>query len=231
SIVDFLDSKHTFVNQALATHYGFGDLSGSAPAHQFRRFEFDDPNRGGLLGMGAVLTVTANGIETSPVVRGVYVLENILGTPPPPPPDDVPAIDPDVRGAKSIRDLLAKHRESANCYGCHRKIDPLGFALENFDPVGAWRTRYDKKKIDAGGELPSGEKFSDVAGLKKILVEKRKDLFARMLTERLTAYACGRRVEAQDHAVLEKIVADLPSRNDGLRSLIEAVATSELFAR
>jgi hypothetical protein len=140
----------------------------------------------------------------------------------------VPAIDPDVCGAKSMRELLSKHRESPNCYGCHQKIDPLGFALENFDAIGDWRPRIEKTKIDASGELPTGEKFDDVAGLKKILVQ-RKDLFAHMLTDRLLTYACGRRMEALDEPIVEKIVADLPKSEYGLRSLIEAVVSSELF--
>ncbi len=155
SIVNFLDSDYSFLNQPLSMHYELGDLGDPAKAHEFRRVSFDNPRRGGLLGMGSVLTITANGIETSPVTRGVFILENILGTPPPPPPDDVPAIDPDVRGAKTIRELLSKHRESANCYGCHQKIDPLGFALENFDPIGDWRNTINKTKIDASGELPA----------------------------------------------------------------------------
>jgi hypothetical protein len=228
SIVNFLDSDYSFLNQPLATHYELGELGDPAKAHEFRKVSFKTDKRGGLLGMGSVLTITANGIETSPVTRGVFLLENILGTPPPPPPDDVPAIDPDVRGAKSIRELLSKHRESPNCYGCHQKIDPLGFALENFDAIGDWRPRIEKTKIDASGELPSGEKFDDVAGLKKILVQ-RKDLFAHMLTDRLLTYACGRRIDALDEASVEKIVADLPHQKYGLRSLIEAVVTSELF--
>ena len=228
SLVNFLDSDYSFLNQPLATHYELGELGDPAKAHEFRKVSFKTDKRGGLLGMGSVLTITANGIETSPVTRGVFLLENILGTPPPPPPDDVPAIDPDVRGAKSIRELLSKHRESPNCYGCHQKIDPLGFALENFDAIGDWRPRIEKTKIDSSGELPSGEKFDDVAGLKKILVQ-RKDLFARMLTDRLLAYACGRRMEALDEGVVEKIVSELPKKQYGLRSLIEAVVTSELF--
>ena len=227
-IGNFLDCDYGFINQPLASHYELGELGDPARAHEFRKVAFPDSRRGGLLGMGAVLTVTANGIETSPVVRGVFVLENILGTPPPPPPDDVPAIDPDVRGAQSIRELVSKHRESPNCYSCHQKIDPLGFALENFDPIGGWRTSYGKTPIDSAGELPSGEKFSDVTGLKKILV-KRQDLFAHMLTDRLLTYACGRRIGALDQPIVEKIVADLPSRQHGLRSLIEAVVASEPF--
>jgi hypothetical protein len=229
SILNYLDCKYTFANQALATHYGLGDLGKPATAHEFRKVTLTDPNRGGLLGMGSVLTVTANGVETSPVVRGVFILENILGTPPPPPPDDVPAIDPDVRGAKSIRELLSKHRDSPNCSGCHQKIDPHGFALENFDPIGGWRTKYGKTPIDASGEFPSGEKFTDVAGMKKILVEQRKDLFAHTLTDRLLTYACGRRVEALDAPTLDEITSELPKNKYGMRSLIEAVVTSEPF--
>ena len=228
SLVNFLDSDYSFLNQPLATHYELGELGDPAKAHEFRKVSFKTDKRGGLLGMGSVLTITANGIETSPVTRGVFLLENILGTPPPPPPDDVPAIDPDVRGAKSIRELLSKHRESPNCYGCHQKIDPLGFALENFDAIGDWRPRIGKTKIDSSGELPSGEKFDDVSGLKKILVQ-RKDLFARMLTDRLLTYACGRRMEALDETTIERIVAELPKKEYGLRSLIEAVIMSEPF--
>ena len=228
SIVHFLDADYSFLNQPLATHYELGELGDPAKAHEFRKVSFKNNKRGGLLGMGSVLTITANGIDTSPVTRGVFLLENILGTPPPPPPDDVPAIDPDVRGAKSMRELLSKHRESPNCHGCHQKIDPLGFALENFDAIGDWRPRIEKTKIDASGELPTGEKFDDVAGLKKILVQ-RKDLFAHMLTDRLLTYACGRRMEALDEPIVEKIVADLPKSEYGLRSLIDAVVSSELF--
>jgi hypothetical protein len=140
----------------------------------------------------------------------------------------VPAIDPDVRGAKSIRELLSKHRESPSCYGCHQKIDPLGFALENFDAIGDWRPRIGKAKIDASGELPGGEKFDDVAGLKRILVQ-RKDLFAKMLTSRLLTYACGRRMEALDEATVEQIAAEVANKDYGLRSLIEAAVLSEAF--
>ena len=131
------------------------------------------------------------------MVRGIWILENILGIIPPPPPDDVPPIDPDVRGAKTIRDVFLKHRSNPACYECHRKIDPLGFALENFDPIGKWRTHYRKgrkKPIDASGELPGGRSFKNVTGLKEILVEQ-KDQFVRALTGKLMSYGCGRRME------------------------------------
>ncbi len=242
SIVRFLDADYTFVNRPLAKLYGMGDAVGVTDAHLFRRVKITNPNRGGLLGQGSVLTVTANGVETSPVTRGVWLLENILGTPPAPPPDDVPAIEPDVRGAKSMREILAKHRSDPACYECHRKIDPLGFALENFDPIGAWRSHYEiisetKFKevkrvvgapIDASGELPGGQSFKDIAGLRKILVE-RKDQFARTLTERLLSYACGRRIEPLDRPEVDRIGKELAGRGYGFKDLIELVALSKTF--
>lgn len=229
SIVSFLDSDYAFLNKALARHYGLPDLVKSEDGHQFHKVKLTDRNRGGLLGQGSVLTVTANGVETSPVTRGIWLLENILGTPPAPPPDNVPTIDPDVRGAKSIRDILTKHRENATCFECHRKIDPLGFALENFDPIGGFRTKYEKgQPIETAGELPSGQKFNDLAGLKKILVE-RKDQFTQALTEKLLCYACGRRMEPLDRPDVVRIVGELKKSNDGFRNLIEQVVLSETF--
>ena len=229
SIVRFLDANYTFANRPLAQLYGMEQAVAPEKGHEFQRITFDTPRRGGLLGQGSVLTVSANGVETSPVTRGVWVLENILGTPPAPPPDNVPPIDPDIRGAKSMRDILAKHRDNPACFDCHRKIDPLGFALENFDPIGAWRTKYDKgAPIDSAGELPSGQHFDDVAGLKKVLVE-RKAQFARMLTERLLTYACGRRMEALDRPAIDLIAAATKKDNYPLRDLLEEVVTSPIF--
>jgi len=229
SIVNFLDSSFTFVNKPLAKHYGMDAGIDSADGYRFRQTPITDPNRGGLLGQGSVLTVSANGIETSPVARGVWVLENIFGTPPSPPPDNVPPIDPDVRGAKSIREILTRHRESAACMSCHARIDPPGFALENFDPVGAWRVRYKNgTAIDASGQLAGGGSFENVAGLKKLLVERKAD-FARMLTERLLTYACGRRVEKPDRPVVDRIAKDLGARGYGFRDLVELVVLSEAF--
>lgn len=232
SIQRFIQADYTFVNEPLARLYGIRRGLPPDRAHEFQKVSLTDPNRGGLLGQGSVLTVSANGIETSPVVRGVWLLENILGTPPAPPPDNVPAIDPDVRGATSMRDILTKHRDNPACFDCHQKIDPLGFALENFDPIGAWRTHYPLGRktgpvIDAGGQLPGGESFRDIAGLKEILLE-RKELFGRMLTQRLLAYACGRRMEALDRPQINHIVHEL-QRDDGLRRLIELVVLSDAF--
>ncbi len=232
-VTDFLDSDYTFVNRPLAEHYGLPVNFKPEEAHQFRKVTLEDPRRGGLLGMGSVLTVSANGIETSPVIRGVWLLENVLGTPPQPPPDDVPPIDPDVRGATTIRDRLTKHRESATCFECHQKIDPPGFALENFDPIGGWRTHYPKgrkqgPKIDASGELPNGETFQDITEFKKLLLD-RKELFTRGLTERLLTYATGRRVEALDRPDVDQIVNIVAAKDYGMRTLIHQVVQSEVF--
>jgi hypothetical protein len=179
------------------------------------------------LGQASVLTVTANGIDTSPVVRGVWLLENIFGTPSSPPPPDVPPLDPDVRGAQTIREQLEKHRSLANCYDCHRKIDPPGFALENFDAIGKWREFYKgEAKIDAAGELASGEAFNGIEEFKKLLVE-RQEQFATALAAKLLAYASGRRMEAADRPEVERIVRELERRGGGLRDLVILVATSE----
>ena len=232
-ITDYIDSDYTFVNKPLAKLYQLPGKFAPEKAHQFQKVSLQEKRRGGLLGMGSVLTVTANGIETSPVVRGVWLLENILGTPPPPPPDDVPPIDPDIRGATSIRDQLTKHREQATCYDCHMKIDPPGFALENFDPIGRWRTRYpagkkEGPKIDPSGELPNGDSFENIVEFKKLIM-KRKDLFARMLTERMLSYATGRRMEVLDRPEVDRIVGDLSKEGYGMRTLIKRVVASEIF--
>jgi hypothetical protein len=225
SIVNFLDSDFTFVNKRLADLYNCERPTGSG----FERVTLTDRRRGGLLGQASVLTVTANGIDTSPVVRGVWLLENILGTPPSPPPPDVEPLDPDIRGAKTIREQLSKHRDVASCYDCHRKIDPLGFALENFDPIGNWRESYERNaKIDAAGELPNGRAFNNIEGLKEILVDQRS-LFAKSLTEKLLAYATGRHIMASDRPHIDHIVTESATNGEGLRDLIKLVVMSQPF--
>jgi hypothetical protein len=229
-ITDFLDADYTFANGPLAKHYELDTSFTPANAHQFQKVAINNPRRGGLLGMGGVLTVTANGIETSPVNRGVWFLENILGTPPPPPPDNVPPIDPDIRGTTTVRDQLSKHRESPACYSCHQKIDPPGFALENFDPVGAWRTHYPIGRKKRGPKVDaSGEDFQDIIGFKKRLQEKEQ-LFARNLTMRLLSYATGRRIEdALDRPEVDQILTTLKSEGNGLRTLLKKCIQSQIF--
>ena len=222
----FLDSDFTFANEALADIYGWDDIEGD----EFRKVAVKDPKRGGLLGQASILTVTANGVDTSPVLRGVWLLENLLGTPPSPPPPDVEPLDPDVRGTTSIREQLDKHRETPTCYDCHRKIDPLGFALENFDAVGQWRNQYeDKLEIDASGELPSGEAFQDVVEFKQAMLAK-KELFTRALARKMLSYALGRRLEITDRPEVDRILEELSEEGDGFRDLIYLVITSETFA-
>lgn len=225
SLVNFLDSDFTYVNKALARLYGLEPPRGSG----FELVSLTDRRRGGLLGQASVLTVTANGIGTSPVVRGVWLLENILGTPPSPPPPDVEPLDPDSRDAKTIREQLQKHRETASCYDCHRKIDPLGFALENYDAIGHWREKYNADaKVDPSGELPNGKTFADITGLKAVLVEQ-KDQFARALTEKLLAYATGRRIAPSDRPHIDAIVAASRDQGYGFRDLLKTIAASEPF--
>lgn len=222
----FLDSDYTFANEALAGIYGIEGIEGN----NFRKIELNDPRRGGLLGQASILTVTANGVDTSPVLRGVWLLENLLGTPPAPPPPDVEPLNPDTRGARSIRDQLEKHRDTQSCYECHRKIDPLGFALENFDPIGQWRTRYtDKTEIDASGELPNGESFQDIVGFKKALLD-REEVFTRGLTRKLLSYALGRRLEIMDRPAVDAILAKLEAADGGFRDLVYLVISSDSFA-
>ncbi|MEM1069476.1 MAG: DUF1592 domain-containing protein [Planctomycetota bacterium] len=219
-ITEFLDSSFTFVNRPLARHYGMDPPEG----YEFQRVSVSDPRRGGLLGQASVLTLTANGIDTSPIVRGVWLLENLLGTPPTPPPPDVEPLDPDVRGAKTIRDQLEKHRSTASCNECHRKIDPLGFALENFDPIGGWRTSYGRgKPIDASGELRGGVAFNNVVDFKKVLLE-RSDQFARALTGKLLAYATGRPLGPRDRPVIDGILETTELQQHRFADLITEVA-------
>ena len=235
AIEDFLDSDYTFVNGPLAKHYGLADVHGET----FRRVNLPaDSNRGGLLGHASVLTVTANGVETSPVVRGVWVLENILGTPPSPPPPDVEPLEPDTRGATTVREQLVKHREVQACADCHAKIDPIGFALEFFDPIGGYRENYPGPRtgrareigqpIDGAGELPSGEFFDTAHGLKQVLLA-RKDRFAHTLTEKLLVYATGRKMTFRDRREISEIATMDPDTSLGLRDLVTAVVSSETF--
>ena len=230
---ELLTARHSFLNRDLAKLYGVVDQVPATQAHEFHRIEFDATSgiRGGLLGQASIHTVSANGVDTSPVVRGVWMLENILGTPTPQPPDDVPVIDPDVRGAKSMRDLLGKHRESDTCNQCHRKIDPLGFALEAFDAIGRERQFYDRKRtlrIDTSGELPSGKSFADLGELKALLA-KEQTFFARNLTTKLLTHALGRHTGPGDRAAIDAILKPLETDGYPLTSLIEGIVQSDLF--
>jgi hypothetical protein len=236
SAARFLDADYAFVDKKLAKLYELPEAKTLRLADGFQKVSLDgDQRRGGLLGMASVLTVSANGVETTPVTRGVWVSENILGIQPPPPPDEVPAIEPDVTGATTVRERLAKHSSDVTCAECHHKIDPLGFSLESFDPIGRWRSAYPKPKnapapkIDTTGEFPSGESYQDFAGFKKILRDTRADLFLRHLIRQTLSYTTGRVMEPADEFVIEEILDKSKKENLGLRTLLVECLTSRIF--
>ena len=226
SVLDLLKSDHTYLNERLARHYGIPNVYGS----HFRRVPVgSDGVRGGLLRQGSVLMVTSYATRTSPVIRGKWILENILGTPPPPPPANIPALkDNTVDSSLSVRERLAEHRRNVACAGCHKLMDPAGFALENFDAVGRWRSIEEGRPIDSTGGLPDGSKFDGVTGLEQGLL-KRPELFVGTLTEKLLTFALGRGVEPSDAPAVRKIVRDARAADDRFSSLIVGIATSTPF--
>jgi hypothetical protein len=211
SVVELLTADYTFVNERLARHYGMAGVYGP----RFRRVGLDRERRGGLLGHASLLTITSYPNRTSPVLRGKWLLENVLGAPPPPPPPDVPALsDRGVDGRRqSVRERLQQHRSNPACAACHAQMDPLGFALDHFDAIGGWRTTSEgSERVDASGALPDGEKFEGLNGLRTLLVA-RKERFVGTIAERLLAYALGRGVEYYDRPALRAIVREA-ARND-----------------
>lgn len=235
SATDFLEADYTFVDKKLAALYDLPEQATLRLADGFQRVSLSDSKqRGGLLGMASVLTVSANGVDTSPVTRGVWVSENILGVTPPPPPDEVPALDADVSGATTIREKLAKHSADKTCVVCHRNIDPLGFALETFDPIGRWRSKYPKQKgksaaVDSSGKFPSGETYSDFASFREELSASRRDLFMRHLIESLLTYTSGRHMERIDQYEIDDILRRVKTDDFGLRTMVTEVLTSQIF--
>lgn len=222
NFLDLVDSDYTFLNEELAHHYGIEGVQGE----QMQKVALQDRNRGGILGMGSVLSSTSLPLRTSPVLRGKWVLEEILGTPPPPPPPDAGELPEESATDKntSIRDLLVVHRSKPACASCHQKMDPIGFGLENFDPIGRWRNSYgDKPIVAAWDTLPSGEVFSGPAELKKILLTK-EDEFARTLSEKMFVYAIGREVGFSDELYMQRLVKNLKqNRFDTEKFIIELV--------
>ncbi len=227
SVVDLLNADYTFLNERLAKHYGIAGIYGS----RFRRIEFGDTGaRGGLLRQGSVLTVTSYATRTSPVLRGKWILDNILGMPPPPPPATVPALKENASGSKPIpmRERLAQHRANPACAGCHNLMDPIGFSLENYDALGRWRTADEGTPIDAAGSLPDGTRYQGVNGLQKALVQ-RPELFAATLTEKLMTYGLGRGVTYRDAPAIRKIVTRSARDDYKLSSLILGIVQSTPF--
>jgi hypothetical protein len=227
SVVDLLSTDYTFLNQRLAEHYGMKGIYGN----EFRRVKLQDPNRFGLLGQASILAVTSYPNRTAPTIRGKWVLEQLLGTPPPPPPPNVPSLKDDASTQKlTMRQRMEQHRANPTCAVCHRMMDPLGFALENFDGLGGWRESVapGAGPIDSSGALPDGTKFLGPAGLREVLVTKR-DLFVETFTERLLTYALGRGLEEYDNAALRKISRDAAADNQKWSAIILGIVKSTPF--
>jgi hypothetical protein len=247
SVMNFVDSDFTMLNGRLAKHYGIPGVEG----WEFHKTPLPpDSHRGGVMTMASALKVTANGTSTSPVTRGAWVLDRILGTPPPRPPENVAALEPDIRGATTIREQLAKHRQIETCAACHARIDPAGFALESFDVIGGWRENYrvagwfrgaeevtveGRKmnyykglKVDPADVLADGRAFASIDELKKLLLSD-KDQIARGLTIKLVTYATGGPPATADLPQIDAIVARVREKNYGFRSLIHEIVQSELF--
>jgi hypothetical protein len=226
SVLDLLTADYTFVNERLARHYGIPDIYGS----RFRRVAVTDDARRGLLGQGSILALTSHAERTSPVVRGKWILENILGTPVPPPPPDVPPLKGNQGGEKprTMREQMAEHRANPVCASCHKTMDSIGFAMENFDAVGAWRTRDAGQPIDATGALADGTKIDGVLTLRNALVS-RPELFAGTLTEKLLIYALGRGLDYRDMPSVRAILRDASRGNYRFSALILGVVHSTPF--
>jgi mono/diheme cytochrome c family protein len=226
SLLDLLSADYTFVNQRLADHYGIPRVYGS----QFRRVAIADANRRGILGQGSVLTVTSYPNRTSVVQRGKWILENLLGTPPPPPPPDVPELKAAPHGkVLSMREQMEVHRNNPTCAACHGRMDPIGFALENYDAVGRWRREDAGAPIDASGKLPDGTEFNGPSGLNELLLTKYRDDFVRTATEKLLTYALGRGVEYYDLPTIRAITAEASRDHYRVSSLILAIIKSTPF--
>lgn len=228
SLSDFLDADYTFVNERLARHYGLEGVDGE----EFRRVSIPAGRRGGLLTQASILTVTSNPTRTSPVKRGKWILEQILGTPPPPPPPDVPELDSGSKTALtgSVRQRMEAHRANPNCASCHSRMDPLGFSLEHYDAVGAWRDKDGTFAIDSSGTLPGGQTFQGIGDLKKILKTKRA-AFTRCLTEKLLVYALGRGLEDFDVCAVDGIVKGAAADDDRFSRLILEIVLSDPFRK
>ena len=226
SVLDLLNANYTFVNERLARHYGIPNVYGS----QFRRIQVTDETRRGLLGQGSILTVTSYPNRTSPVQRGKWILTNILGTPPLPPPPNVPELKENAEDAqpKSVRERMEAHRADAVCAGCHKVMDPVGFALENFDAIGRWRASDDGAKIDPSGVLFNGARVDGPVALRQ-MITSRPEVFVGVMTEKLMTYALGRGVEYYDMPAVRKIVRDAGARDFKFSALIAGVVKSTPF--
>jgi hypothetical protein len=240
SILELIDANYTYLNERLGRHYGIRDTAGSRaggkmqpggkylPRSDFAKVTLHDGERGGILTQASVLTVTSNPTRTSPVKRGKWVLEQILGTPPPPPPPNVPELEEKGQLTGSLRQRMEQHRKNPSCANCHARMDAMGFAFENFDAVGQFRTKDGRFDIDPSGTLPSGQSFKGAAELKQILLSK-KDLFARTVAEKLLTYALGRGLEYYDRRAVDRIVSAVAQSDYRFSTLVVEITKSDPF--
>ena len=224
--LDLLRADYTFLNERLARHYGYPGVYGT----NFRRLPVTQEERKGILGHGSILTVTSHADRTSPVVRGKWILENLLGAPPPPPPPDVPTLPENAEGAppKALRARLELHRANPICASCHKLMDPIGFSLDNFDAVGAWRTEESGAKIDATGQLADGTPVNGSVSLRNAVLA-RPEVFVGTVTEKLLIYGLGRGLETYDMPAVRSIVRQTAPSNFKLSSIIMDVVRSVPF--
>jgi hypothetical protein len=245
-VSEMVESRYAMLNERLAEHYSLDGIEGP----EIRKVDLPtDSVRGGLLSQGAILKVSANGTNTSPVVRGAWVTERIMGLAVPPPPPGIPGVEPDIRGASTLRELLDKHRSLDSCNGCHRILDPPGFALEGFDPIGGWRDQFRTTDlgervvkeilgrkvqyklgppVDSSGVLSSGVRFANYVEFRRLLAENRKQL-ARALTTKLLTFATGREMGFSDRETIDKIAAESIESGKGIRDMLKLVVSSDIF--
>ena len=225
SVLDFITGRYSFLNERLARHYGIPNVTGP----EFRQVDLTGTPRGGVLTQGSILAVSSYATRTSPVLRGKWVLDNLLNAPPPEPPADVPNLDDSNLGTSaSMREQLEEHRKNAICASCHRRMDPLGFGLENFDAVGAWRDKEGKFPIDASGQLPDGRRFTGPDELRNILSADR-EAFARAITAKLLTYGLGRGLERYDARTVKLIASRLPKYDYRFSGLVLEIVNSLPF--
>ena len=225
NILEFLDADYTFVNEYLGQYYGLRDVKGP----EFRKVSLADTQRRGIMGQASMLTISSYGNRTSVVLRGKWVLDNLLNAPPPSPPPNTPDLEQaKVATDATLRQRMEAHRTNATCAGCHAKMDPIGFGLENFDAVGAWREKDGKSPIDASGTLPDGRKFNGPAELAKLL-RSESDAFAQCMTEKMIVYALGRGLESYDRLALKKIGAGVSAGQYRFSSLVLEIVKSLPF--
>ncbi|HEY3838112.1 MAG TPA: DUF1588 domain-containing protein, partial [Bryobacteraceae bacterium] len=227
SLLDLIGADYTYLDEKLARLYGVEGVTGSG----FRRVSLDGkPERGGLLGQGSILLLTSHTTKTSPILRGKWVLASLLNSPPPPPPPGVPPLDESPKDGKKLttRKQVERHRSNAVCASCHSRMDPLGFALENFDVIGRWRTHDDGGAIDASGKMPNGETFTGPQGLKKLLLS-HPDQFAQAVVERLLTYALGRELGPRDQPAVRQILRETEANRYRMQDIIVAIVDSVPF--